>query len=72
MPVEVGDPELRAGLAAVRALVEDVRGRPARSCAPWAGSRTTNCRWWPRRRRGHAWDMTASEDITAEVTAGPV
>jgi hypothetical protein len=27
MPVEVGDAELRAGLAAVRALVEDVRGR---------------------------------------------
>ncbi len=27
MPVEVGDPELRAGLAAVRGLVEDVRGR---------------------------------------------
>ena len=27
MPVEVGDPELRAGLAAVRSLVEDVRGR---------------------------------------------
>jgi len=27
MPVEVGDPELRAGLAAVRSLVEDVRTR---------------------------------------------
>jgi hypothetical protein len=27
MPVEVGDPELRAGLANVRALVEDVRAR---------------------------------------------
>ena len=27
MPVEVGDPELRAGLAALGALVEDVRGR---------------------------------------------
>lgn len=27
MPVEVGDPELRSGLASVRALVEDVRGR---------------------------------------------
>ena len=27
MPVEVGDAELRAGLAAVRALVEDVRAR---------------------------------------------
>jgi hypothetical protein len=29
MPVEVGDAELRAGLASVRALVEDVRGRAA-------------------------------------------
>ncbi|WP_028061749.1 hypothetical protein [Candidatus Solirubrobacter pratensis] len=27
MPVEVGDPELRAGLANVRELVENVRGR---------------------------------------------
>jgi hypothetical protein len=27
MPVEVGDPELRAGLAEVRALVGDLRGR---------------------------------------------
>ena len=27
MPVEVGDAELRAGLAAVRSIVEDVRGR---------------------------------------------
>jgi len=27
MPVEVGDPELRAGLAAVRASVEEARGR---------------------------------------------
>jgi hypothetical protein len=27
MPVEVGDPELRAGLAEVRGLVEDIRGR---------------------------------------------
>ena len=27
LPVEVGDPELRAGLAEVRALVADVRGR---------------------------------------------
>jgi class 3 adenylate cyclase len=27
LPVEVGDPELRAGLAEVRALVGDVRGR---------------------------------------------
>ena len=27
MPVEVGDPELRAGLAEVRELVGDLRGR---------------------------------------------